>query len=71
MGIRRTYMAVFELHLKNEMLIQFEMLTRLLRDTIHFTCIRKMTQNDVFYHPPSYHLNGVYFANTMEETRKY
>ena len=71
MRIQRTYMAVLGSDLNNEMLIGFENLARLLRDTIHHTCIRKMTKKDIFFHPPGFKIDGIYFTSEMEEMRKF
>lgn len=69
MGIRRTYMTVMSLDLKNEMLIHFEQLARLMRDTIHYTCIRKITPTEVYFNPPTYTIDGTHFTDKMEEKR--
>ena len=70
MGIHRTYMAVTSLHLNNEMLILFEQLARLLRDCIHYTCIRKMTPDNIYFNPPTYSIDNNLFTDVMEEKRK-
>ena len=71
MGIQRTYMVVFELDLNNETIIGLEKLVRMIRDIMHFTCIKRMTNKETIYHPPTYTLNGELFTAEMEEARKY
>ena len=70
MGIQRTYMAASSLDLNNETLIGFEQLTRLIRDALHYTIIKRMTPEDTFYHNPTYTLNGELITSKMEEERK-
>ena len=69
MGIQRTYMVTFELNLNDETLIGLEQLTRLLRDTMHYTIIKRMTDQDTYYHAPTFSLNGEMFTAEMEERR--
>ena len=71
MGIQRSYMAVSMLDLNNETIIGLEQLTRIIRDTMHYTCIKRMTHTETFYHTPTYTLNGEVFTTEMEEARKY
>ena len=61
-------MSTFFLDLNNECLISWEQLTRLLRDTLHFTAIQRQTKHDTFYNPPHYSLGGQTFPSPMEET---
>ena len=53
------------------MLIHFEQLARLLRDCIHYTCIRKMTPDEVYFNPPTYTIDETQFTDVMEEKREY
>ena len=71
MGIDRTYMSTFFFDLNNELLICWEQLARLLRDTLHMTAIKRQTTHNTFYHTPEYALNGVLFSSTMEEAGKF
>ena len=70
MGIERTYMSRFFFDLNNEMLIHLEQITRLIRDTMHFTSITRQTTYNTYYRAPEYHLNGTMFTTQMEEACK-
>ena len=70
LGIQRTYMVALELDLNNETIIGLEQLTRLIRDTMHYTLIKRMTPNDTIYRSPTYTLNGEFFTAEMEEARE-
>ena len=69
--IRRSYMAVFDLDLNTEMVIHWEQLTRLIRDAMHYTCIKRQNNQDVWYHEPDFMLNGYMFSSPMQEHRKF
>ena len=69
MGIQRTYMVTLESDLNNETIIGLEQLTRIIRDTMHYTCIKRMTQHETIYRTPTYTLNGEVFTAEMEESR--
>ena len=71
MGIQRTYMVTLQLDLNNETIIGLEQITRLIRDIMHYTCIKRMTPNETLYRSPTYTLNGEFFTSEMEETRKF
>ena len=70
MGIQRSYMVALELNLNDETLIGTEQLTRLLRDTMHYTIIKRMTEHDTYYNAPTFSLNDELFTAEMEEKRK-
>ena len=63
-------MSVFVPDLNDEMLIHMEQLTRLIRDSMHYTCIKQIHPSTE-YRTPRYHLDGVYYTAEMEEARKY
>ena len=63
-------MSTFVPDLNNEMVIHFEQLTRLFRDALHYTLIKREHPTTV-YRTPRYHLDGNYFTDEMEETRKF
>lgn len=71
LGIERTYMSVFTHDHMNEILISFEQLTSLIRQTLHATPIKKITDDDIFYKTPSYRLDDIIFNGPQEECRKY
>ena len=64
-------MVALESNLNNETIIGLEQLTRMIRDTMHYTCIKRMTPHDTIYRSPSYTLNGDLFTSEMEEAREY
>lgn len=71
LGIDRTYMSTFFMDLNNESVIIWEQLTRLLRDTLHFTAIKTQDGRNVTFHPPQFTIGGVLFTSPMEEACKY
>ena len=71
LGINRTYMSNLQLDLNNEQLVHWEQLTRLLRDMMHYTCIKRMTKYDTFYWPADLKFGELLCSNEMQECRKY
>ena len=64
-------MAIFYLDLNTELVIHWEQLTRLIRDTMHYTCIKRQDSNNVWYHEPDFRVNGFTFPSRMQEQRMY
>ena len=63
-------MAIFYHDLNTEMIIHWEQLTRLIRDAMHYTCIKRMNSNNTWYHEPDFRINGFLFSSAMQEQRK-
>ena len=64
-------MSSFFMDLNNESVIIWEQLTRLLRDTLHFTAIKTQDGRNVTFHTPQFTIGGVLFTSSMEEACKY
>lgn len=64
-------MAIFDLNLNTELVIHWEQLTRLIRDTMHYTCLKRQTSQNTWYHEPSFRLNGYLFPSPMQEQREF
>lgn len=64
-------MSTYPMDRNNECMIIWEQLTRLLRDTLHFTAIKKQTGSNITFNHPQYYLGGILFPSPMEETCEY
>lgn len=63
-------MAVFYHDLNTELVIHWEQLTRLIRDAMHYTCLKRSNSSNTLYHEPNFQLNGFLFPSSMQEQRK-